>query len=228
MNRITFYPRKKNKLGFLAGHVQTMFSIMDRYVDYHKASGCIDLPYHFNERATLSILAGAIWRGDENSLVLEEYRTDKRSTEGNYKGRRDVWFHVSGHTCYGEAKQLWIPLYRPRNDLNQLLAVLEQETNSAQQALPDVPNAERPEFGLGILFVTPSILKAHIAIAQVNLTKHHKALAEGLCLWCERKGYHVLWARYVRADLLQESGCYEWSNGQIGTCPSLDTLICTP
>jgi hypothetical protein len=204
-----------------------MFAIMDRYVDDQKARGGVDVPYHYNERATLGILAGAIWRNDESNLVLEEFRTEKKWTEGDYKGRQDIWFRVSGQACFGEAKQVWIPLYRVREDVSKLLAVLEQETNAVQQALPTALVPERPNIGLGILFVTPSILKANIATAQNNLTRHHEAIAEGLGRWCEQKGFHILWARYVRADLLQESGCYQWSDGQIGSCPSLDTLICT-
>jgi len=227
MNGIRFFPKNKNKLAFLSNPIDRMFAIMDRYVDDHKATRCLDLPYHYNERATLSILAGAIWRSDDNNLVLEEFRTDKKWTEGNYKGRQDIWFRASGQACYGEAKQEWIPLYRVRDDVNKLLSVLEQETEAGQQALPTVRVPERPDLGLGILFVTPYILKTNIATAQENLTSHHKALAEGLQEWCKQKGFHVLWARYVRAELLEESGCYEWSDGQTGSCPSLDTLICT-
>jgi hypothetical protein len=228
MNRITFYPTGKNKLDFLSVPIEKMFTIMDRFVEDNKAIGRVDVPYHYNERATLSLLAGAIWRSDENNFVFEEFRTEKKRAEVVYKGRQDIWFRVSGQACYGEAKQQWIPLYRVRNDVNKLLSVLEQEMKAARQALPTIPTLELPAFGLGILFVTPYILKTNISVAHDNLTKHQKALEEGLGRWCDQTGSQVLWARYVREELLHESGCYRWSTGETGSCPSLDTLICTP
>jgi hypothetical protein len=86
---------------------------------------------------------------------------------------------------------------------------------------------KQTEIGVGILFVTPYILQANISSAEANLSNHHQVLAAGLEDWCEQTKFQVLWARYVRAELLQESGCCEWVDGKISSCPGLDMLICT-
>jgi hypothetical protein len=224
MRGVSFFPQK-NRLTFLSRTMETMFSLIDAYVDFHSGEGLIDVPYHYNERATLSILAGALWRSDPANLVLEEYRTDKSWTEGSYKGRQDIWFRAAGNECYGEAKQQWIPLFRPRAELGALLSVLGQEASAARQNL-GTPNARR--LPLGILFVVPYILKTNIEHAQDNLTKHYGILEAALGPWCQNEGCQVLWARYSRDELFKEAGCQPWSDGRSGSCPSLDTLLCTP
>jgi hypothetical protein len=227
MKQITFYPKRRNKLAFLSRPIEEMFGIMDHYVDDQKESGGTDFPYHYNERATLSIFAGALWRSDDANLVLEEFGTEKKGAAGDYKGRQDIWFRASSHSCIGEAKQKWVRLNRVREDITQLLGALEQELHAAQKAIPTVPAPERPELAVGILFVTPWILQAHIDAAADNLSKLHQSLAANLEIWSQRTKSHVLWASYTREELLQERGCYEWGDGRIGSCPSLDTLICT-
>jgi hypothetical protein len=225
MKKITFYPKSRNKLAFMSRPIVEMFGIMDHYVDDQMASGGTDFPYHYNERATLSIFAGALWRSDDANLVLEEFGTEKKGADGDYKGRQDIWFRASGHSCFGEAKQKWIRLNRAREDITQLVRALEQELQAAQKAIPTVPTPT--DVAVGILFVTPWILQAHIDAAADNLNKLHQSLAANLELWSQRTKAHVLWARYTREELLQYSGCYEWGDGRTGSCPSLDTLICT-
>lgn len=82
--------------------------------DYCRAVRFCDNPWWFNERANLSVLAGAAWRLP-GWLALEEFATIKRGvvpgktleTGKVSRGRCDL--HVSnGLTQYGfEAKQLW-------------------------------------------------------------------------------------------------------------------------
>jgi hypothetical protein len=227
LKTIRLYPECDNALSFLSGPMKEMFAIMDRYVDDHKSDGYVDMPYHYNERATLSILAGAIWRSDANNLVLEEFGTQKKWSEGEYRGRRDIWFRASGRRCFGEVKQEGPQLSRRRTNIAKLLNVLQIETQTVQQALSNVPAPERPEIGLGILFIAPWALQANIMNAEERLDKYHRALESGLELWCGQNELQVLWASYIRPDLLKETGCTEWRDGKKVSCPCLDTLICT-
>ncbi|HSD83524.1 MAG TPA: hypothetical protein VLG46_06690 [Anaerolineae bacterium] len=67
------------------------------------------MPWWYNERESVGILAGAIWKygGD---WVLEEFGTDKLagpSKEKTFPCRCDIAFGVDGQDFWGEAKQCW-------------------------------------------------------------------------------------------------------------------------
>ena len=66
---------------------------------------CIgDNAYFYNERASLSILAAAIWKS--NGIAIEEYTSVKRHNNENFKGRVDLWFQIEDYYCLVESKQL--------------------------------------------------------------------------------------------------------------------------
>jgi hypothetical protein len=222
MHEIRLFPKRDNKLGFLCPCIETMFATIDAYIDYHCQTDQLDVPYGYNERATLSILAGAIWRNHPSNLVLEEFSMEKSWSKASYKGRQDIWFRVSKRECFGEAKQQWIPLSKVRTEAESYLAILESETSLAKQ------NLRNPKkIALGILFLVPSIRIGKIEHARKNLEQHYKVLESAVGPWCEKQEYEVLWGKYSRDQLLEEKGCSEWSDGTFGSCPSLDTLICT-
>ena len=225
--QIGVFPDRENKLEFLTKPIRKMFSIMDRYADAHIEDGCFDHAYHYNERATLSMFAGAIWRSSKSNLVLEEFGTAKKWSGGEYKGRRDIWFRVAGRICYGEAKQSWIRFPRQNVLPEPFFEILRDETDAANDAVAESSGEGCPEIGLGILFITPFVHTHQVSCARRNLQLLHNSINEALGPWTEREHMHVLWGRYVRPELLEESGSYEWSNGKSGTCPSLDVLICT-
>ncbi|MGO9014389.1 MAG: hypothetical protein ACLQF0_05365 [Dissulfurispiraceae bacterium] len=49
-----------------------------------------DCPYWYNERAAISILAGAVWKS--GALALEEFNSNKKYKKSHYSGRADLWF----------------------------------------------------------------------------------------------------------------------------------------
>jgi len=80
-----------------------------------------DVPWWYNERADLSVLAGSMWRGGE--IAVEEYVSEKRRVSkrtgklrGKYKGRIDIYFTAKRHGYIGEAKDCWPILSEKASD----------------------------------------------------------------------------------------------------------------
>jgi len=114
-----------------------------------------DAPWWYNERATLSVFAGAVWQC--KGWVFEEFSATKaaRSARGkvNYKnGRCDIQFSISESEFIAEAKQCWPVLGGSMQNARHIV-----EANIAQ-ANKEV--MQLPEWGyrrLGITFVAPQI-----------------------------------------------------------------------
>ncbi len=87
---------------------------MDRYMKYYEGTG--DLPYYYNERASLSLLATAFAKCDW--LVMEEFTSSKTDGHQNgdarggiYRGRTDLWVAQENGDLdlLIEAKQCFFP-----------------------------------------------------------------------------------------------------------------------
>lgn len=82
------------------------------------ASKAPDIPWWYNERASVSHFAGAIWKN--KGWVTEEFvvqRSDRAKTSeegGKRRGRCDISFEVEKLKVIAEAKQAWPPITRPR------------------------------------------------------------------------------------------------------------------
>lgn len=112
-----------------------------------------DALYWYNERATLSTLAGAIWKENQNNFVLEEFRIDKESKRDcSYPGRADMYF-VCGRSEYiVEAKQIWVSI-SDRAD-----STTDKINKSLRDARRDSTKSKSDgEKVLGIVFVVPYI-----------------------------------------------------------------------
>jgi hypothetical protein len=82
-----------------------------------------DAPWWYNERASLSLFAGAVWKC--RGWVFEEFSIKRRTatTRGKYKrhsGRCDIMFGLGKIQFVGEAKQCW-PVLGPslRNAMSE-------------------------------------------------------------------------------------------------------------
>ncbi len=67
-------------------------------------------PWWFNERAAVSVLAGAVSKCGKNHYAFEEFvdekhRTHKRSVK--YQGRVDLYINLNGEEFIAEAKICW-------------------------------------------------------------------------------------------------------------------------
>jgi hypothetical protein len=127
---------------------------------YRKANDSQDVAYWYNERATLSTLAGALWLS--GGLVLEEYCTT-RGSDGpdSGAGRTDLWCRLEGAEYTVEAKQHPKASYPalPRS-LGPWATV--QLAWASAQCLTDDFGAEKR---LAMVFMVPSLLAAPSADA---------------------------------------------------------------
>ena len=96
-----------------------------------------DAPWWYNERASLSLLAGAVWKC--GGWVFEEFSTKRRTatTKGKYEkylGRCDIMFGVGRDQFIGEAKQCWLVLGLPlRNAVEEVSACFKTALSQASQ-----------------------------------------------------------------------------------------------
>jgi hypothetical protein len=123
-----------------------------------------DVPWWYNERASLSVLAGAVWR--KGGLVFEEFVADKRSGERprpKYSGRNDLYLKVGEYQFIAEAKQCWSGAVR----VNEKTAGhIQQKLNEACADIRRCPrNGQRK---LGVLFAAP-----YIASSEKNRVDQH-------------------------------------------------------
>ena len=113
-----------------------------------------DAPWWYNERATLSFFAGAIWQSQ--GWVLEEFSTSKLVTtkqQKHYKtGRCDILFNVQNEKFIAEAKQCWPTLV---NNLHAAIQSVHDTLDTAcKEALDDY---EKEYTCLGMVFITPML-----------------------------------------------------------------------
>ncbi len=100
---------KSNKLPSLNG-------VLDRWIEANVSivrswSAAKDVPWWYNERASLSVLAGAVWM--DGGIAFEEFVDEKRESgvrrrkSQRYVGRTDIYMKIGKHEFIGEAKQRW-------------------------------------------------------------------------------------------------------------------------
>ena len=113
-----------------------------------------DCPWWYNERATLSFLAGAVWRA--GGWAFEEFTAGKQAATTRSKpsvrtGRCDINFGVGDSEYVGEAKQCWPLLGTSANPSREVVSSLEAAERDARQLT---------EMGLpclGIAFASPRL-----------------------------------------------------------------------
>ena len=136
-------------------------SIIERMVrDWRKE---VHVPWWYNERASLSLFAGAIWR--MGGIAIEEFSAKKkvRSPKGDgnteqWRGRIDLQFSYRDNDFVAEAKQAW-----PKIGRRSKSAAGEIE-QALSQARKDVLATSR-KWGkkLAIVFAAPRFPKSEFA-----------------------------------------------------------------
>lgn len=116
---------------------------------------CSDVPWWYNERASLSVFAGAVWGTGE--FAFEEFSDEKRKVSRrsqkfgrSYAGRVDLYFNLGGKDFIAEAKICW-PRCGRLNPKRQTM-VEDGLALACSDIRKSKPNGQRR---VGILFVTP-------------------------------------------------------------------------
>lgn len=126
--------------------------------DYCRCDRYDDNPWWYNERASLSTLAGAAWRL-KDWYALEEFSTTKRGVIANrviedggvVRGRCDLYVSHGSTNFAFEAKQVWQSMgVRSKRD---------HVSRALKAAVRDAGNltADQADHRLGIVFVAPFI-----------------------------------------------------------------------
>jgi hypothetical protein len=97
--------------------------------------GVGDAPWWYNERALLSVFAGAVWRS--GGSAFEEYSELKRGEVQMTSGRVDLWFSTGRHDFWAEAKACEIPFTRNGHQVLGIVRHLERAKSDVRRCKPD-------------------------------------------------------------------------------------------
>jgi len=122
-------------------------------VEYAEAIG--EPPYWCNERADVSILAGAAWR--VGGICLEEFSAAKGTKSAKRKGRADLFIRLRQADYNIEAKRLYVHL-RPDPAVNRVAESLKAACRDAMEC-----GGEQVDFVMGVVFAVPVIKRVHSA-----------------------------------------------------------------
>lgn len=113
-----------------------------------------DVPWWYNERASVSVFAGAVWQA--GGVALEEFTDEKkipgrrgRAKRVSYSGRTDLYFELGRYEFLAEAKRCVANLWNPR--VKDIDSHLTHACRDAQR-LP-----RRGVTCLGMVFVLPCL-----------------------------------------------------------------------
>lgn len=111
-----------------------------------------DTPWWHNERASLSVLAGAVWRS--GNIAYEEYAEEKlRKHHGRkrkaYSGRCDIFFQIGNTEYVAEAKQGWSGGSTDRDPAPRIQRYLRSARESASRL------TAHGQKRLAIVFIAP-------------------------------------------------------------------------
>jgi hypothetical protein len=149
-----------------------------------------DAPWWYNERATLSQFAGAIWK--QHGWVLEEFATWKfGERRKKYNGRGDIWFDYDDISYVGEAKQCWPIL---SGDVTKTLANIEPYVAEARRQAAQLASDGMTR--LGMVFIAPRILKSK----EEHMDRYLQDLLMNLC---DFRFAVIAWTFPYRARVLQ-------------------------
>lgn len=96
--------------------------------DYIKCTNGDDIPYWWNERANISLLAGAAWR-QRGFIALEEYPSKREVKEEIKDCRIDLYIGNKPHDIVIEFKQGWL---QPKTTDYQLRQIVSKARHSVQ------------------------------------------------------------------------------------------------
>ena len=146
-----------------------------------------DMPYWYNERVNISVLAGAVWRLD--GVALEELSVNKQYRSGSYTGRTDLKFRFAEKHHVVEAKHVWVGLSSRCKP-----SAADKALKSLGEACKDVGNyqattglEEQTDFKLGITFAVPFLPTTLLSTCDDGLNRLCDSVKQGdvdFAAWC--------------------------------------------
>lgn len=143
-----------------------------------------DAPYWYDERANVSVLAGAAWRSGK--IALEEFQQNKTETANQQdeqhikerRGRSDLWIQDERNSDFVEAKFKWLNL--ADNNKNTIAQkTLESAVADAERVAP------YENFGkIGVAFLPVYIKKQDCPRVSSLNGKIYSAIDEILSIKC--------------------------------------------
>jgi len=168
------------------------FEVLEKYLESFDYKDC---QWWYNERATLSSLAAAVWMA--GGIALEEYCTTKGKKGNSWSGRCDLYFSLRTRDFACEAKQVWCAIGRKAKK------GLEKIDNALSTACNDAKGLGKNEGErLGICFAIPYLPPSdkHIVDNQLlNWSKELKEVAFSSIAWAfpKKSRYMVTGNGYV-------------------------------
>jgi hypothetical protein len=160
--------------------------------DYIEDVDCEDNLYWYNERANVSVFAGAVWKC--GGIALEEYSAIKSDeNENSKKGRIDLYLSSHNNSAVCEAKITWIYLCDPNRQQKNFSNTISDAIKSAST---DVSNTLKPNdnsLGIALNFIV-AYSKDDID-ASNSLSDLQKAIKDSECdfyAWLELEKDHEI------------------------------------
>lgn len=188
--------RENKLLSTLAPVIKQWKVLIEKYSDVNKSK---DALYWYNERATLSTFAGAVWLS--GGTVLEEFSATKINSRKKKSGRTDLWFKRRGKEYIVEAKQI-SPSMDPRKTTvaNELKKYLKEACNDAKNFVP--PTRHKKYIRIGVVFLTPYLSRSYRDKQKIMKTKIFDLQKE----LSQKHGYRLLaWLFPPSARKLQDT-----------------------
>jgi len=110
-----------------------------------------DLPWWYNERALLSLFAGAIWRTGGHAFEEFSETKFKGTKKKGSNGRVDLWFENAGGAFRAEIKDAEIPIIKEGKQLRRLRKLMGRAVDDARCNPAEGSNSRR----LAIAFAVP-------------------------------------------------------------------------
>lgn len=144
-------------LSFLSSILHNWNTCISLYTNFFDGE---DLPYWYNERANVSVLAGAAWRS--GFAALEEYQSKKLRPEGNdLNGRNDLYITNQHDDVYVEAKVLYADISEP--------TLFEEKARKAlAEAVVDAKKLTEGERRVGAVFMVPYSQNKNASRGQIS------------------------------------------------------------
>ena len=166
----------RKTFGYHAGQLPSLAPVLREWIDanheYCRRSKWADVPWAYNERASLSTLAAAFWLS--GGVALEEYAEVK----GLAAGRCDLYGSIGKNGYVLEAKLLWISL-RGRHWRRAIDTKLRDARKDVRKT--------RIQFGetrLAVVFVAPYLGGKKPDVSEIVIDRFVQSLATRKDLCC--------------------------------------------